>query len=250
MTQIQLLDDLGAEFARVTARPPRRAPARALAIALGAIVLLAGVAYTVPPTRAAIDDIASSFEGWVGGNEDNPPGRALRPDDDAPDWVRETGGGRVIAETAGAKLFVTRQHTENGTYLMFWLGKAVGMGDTIDGWHDMFKSSAVFVLGAGSFEPKPDAGSLLVRRGLMDDKGHIPFMGVTARSVKRLELRYASGPPLFADGIDGGFVMIIDAWRRLDQLIAYNAAGRELERLDISDWDLRYVCDKEPGICP
>jgi hypothetical protein len=249
MTQIQLLDDLGAEFARVTARPPRRTPARALAIALGALVLLAGVAYTVPPTRAAINDIASSFEGWVGGNEDNPPGRALRPDDDVPDWVRE-GGARVIAETAGAKLYVTRRPFEAGTYLMFSLGRGVGMGDTIDGWHDMFKNRAVFVLGPGTFEPKPDARSLLVKRGLMDDRGHIPLMGVTARSVKRLELRYASGPPLLAEGIDGGFVMIVDAWRALDELIAYDAAGRELERLDVSDFDLRYICDKEPGICP
>jgi hypothetical protein len=156
----------------------------------------------------------------------------------------------VIAEAAGAKLYVSRRHTEDGTYLMFSLGRGNGMGDTIDGWHDMFKNHAVFVLGEGSFEPKPGTRHLLVERGLMDDRGHIPFMGVTARSVKRLELRYASGPPLFADGIDGGFVMIIDAWRRFDQLIAYDAAGRELERLDISDWDLRYVCDKEPGICP
>ena len=249
MTQIQLLDDLGAEFARVTARPPRRTGVRALAIALGALVLLAGAAYTVPPTRAAIDDIASSFEGWVGGDETNPPGRALRPDEDAPDWVRESEGGRVIAEAGGAKLYVTRQHTENGTYLMFVMG-GTGAGDTIEGWHDTFKNHAVFLLGAGSFAPKPDSHSLLAQRGLMDEQGHIPFMGVTARSVKRLELRYESGPPVFADGIDGGFVIIVDAWRRMDELIAYNAAGRELERVDISSFDLRYMCDKEPGICP
>jgi hypothetical protein len=249
MTQIQLLDDLETEFARVAARPPRRTPARALAIALGALVLLAGVAYTVPPTRAAINDIASSFEGWVGGSDDNPPGRALRPDDDAPDWVRESGA-RVIAENAGAKLYVTRQPSENGTILMFSLGEGVAGFNTIGGWRDMFEDHAVFVLGAGSFERNRDAHYELARRGLMDDKGHVPFFGVTARSVARVELRYASGPPVFADGIDGGFVLIVDAWRRLGDLRAYNAAGRVLERVDVSSFDMRYMCDKEPGICP
>jgi hypothetical protein len=245
VTQIQLLDDLEAEFARVTARPRRRAPA----IAACLLVALLGVALSVPPTRAALEDLTSSFAAWVDGDDRNPPGRALRPDDDAPDWARENGG-RVIAENGGARLYVTRQPTENGTYLMFWLGRGTGQGNTIDGWRDWLRDRAVFVLGPGTFEPRPGARSLLVERGLMDERGRLPLMGVTARSVKRLELRYASGPPLFADGIEGGFVLIVDAWRRLETLIAYDAAGRELERVDVRGFDLRYMCEKEPGICP
>jgi hypothetical protein len=51
---IRLLDDLGAEFARVAAaheRGGRPTPARALAIAAGVLALLAGGAYAVAPTR-------------------------------------------------------------------------------------------------------------------------------------------------------------------------------------------------------
>jgi hypothetical protein len=90
----------------------------------------------------------------------------------------------------------------------------------------------------------------MVDRGLLDAEGHVPLMGVTARSVDRLELRYRTGPPLFADGIDGGFVMLMDAWRPPEQLIAYDAAGRELERFDLRYLDMRYYCDKQPGVCP
>ena len=59
-----------------------------------------------------------------------------------------------------------------------------------------------------------------------------------------------SGPPAVATGVGGGFVVLVDAWRPLKELIAYDAAGRELERVDIRDLDLRYYCDKQPGICP
>ena len=68
--RIQLLDDLGAEFGRVTARAERRSPGlrtRTLAIALGIAVLLGCGAYAVPTTRAAVDGIADSLAGWVFG---------------------------------------------------------------------------------------------------------------------------------------------------------------------------------------
>jgi hypothetical protein len=177
----------------------------------------------------------------------------LRPDDDAPDWVRE-GGARVIAENAGAKLYVTRRRSGDETYLEFELG-GVGMADTIDGWHDRFKSHAVYVLGPGGFgmADRDRSGAVdmnMVDHGLLDAEGHVPIMGVTARSVDRLELRYRTGPPLFADGIDGGFVMLADAWRPPEDLIAYDAAGRELERFDVRYLDMRYYCDKQPGVCP
>jgi hypothetical protein len=255
VTQIQLLDDLEAEFARLaSATPSHRPPRRALALAVAAVVALCAAAYAVPPTRAALDDITSEFAGWIEGTDAEPPGRSLRPTDDAPDWVRE-GGGRLIAEAAGAGLYVTRQPTHEGTYLMFSLGTGVAVGNTIDGWREEFANRAVKVLGPGTFGISDRDGSgeidtTMVDRGLFDAEGRVPLMGLTARSVDRVEVRYASGPPATADGVTGGFVVLVDAWRPLSEAIAYDKAGRELERVDIGYIDLRYYCDKQAGICP
>jgi hypothetical protein len=242
VTEIKLLDDLGAEFARVAAqheRGRRRFPGRALAIAASVLVLLGASAYAVPPTRAAIDDLAASFAGWFEGDEAAAPGRALRPEDDAPDWVREEGG-RLIAEKAGVGLYVTRSETEQGTVLNFALDQAVGIGNTIDGWRETFANKAALVLGPTAFG----------NRDFLDEQGRIPLLGVTARSVERLVLHYVDdGPPLVETGVDGGFVLLVDAWRPLRELVAYDAAGRELERVDVRYLDLTYYCDKEPG-CP
>jgi hypothetical protein len=244
--RIQLLDDLGAEFARVAAeheRRPRRArlrsytatPIRALAVAIGVLVLLGAGAYAVPPTRAAIDDLTSRFAGWLGSDEGPAPGRALRPDDDVPDWVTDTDDVRVIAEASGVKLYATR----DGGQLNFWLGEGIGMGDSIEGWRERFDDHAVVVLGPTSFG----------RRDVLDERGRYPLLGLTARSVERVELRYHEGPPLVATGLDGGFVLIADAWRRHRELVAYDERGREVERVDLTYLDPRYLCDKEPT-CP
>jgi hypothetical protein len=243
---IQLLDDLGAEFARVASeheRAPRRArlrsftatPARALAVAVGVLVLLGACTYAVPPTRAAIDDLTSTFADWIASDEGPAPGRALRPDDDVPDWVNDTDDVRVIAEAAGVKLYVTRE----GAQLNFWLGEGLGMGDSIEGWRERFDDHAVIVLGPALFGPQD----------VLDEQGRYPLLGLTARSVERIELRYHEGPPLVTTGVDGGFVLIADAWRRHRELVAYDEAGRELERVDLAYLDPRYLCDKEPT-CP
>jgi hypothetical protein len=57
---------------------------------------------------------------------------------------------------------------------------------------------------------------------------------VTARSVRRVELRYAAGPPDVVNGVSGGFVVIGDVSRAPRDVIAYDADGRELERVDVS----------------
>jgi hypothetical protein len=242
VTEIRLLDDLGSEFARVAAeheRRRRRSPGRALAVAASVLVLLGASAYAVPPTRAAIDDLAASFEGLFAGDEESSPGRALRPEDDAPEWVRESGG-RLIAEKAGVGLYVTRSETERGTFLNFALDEAIGVGNTIDGWRETFADKAAVVLGPTGFG----------NGDFLDEQGRIPLLGVTARSVERLVLHYVDGgPPLEETGVEGGFVMFVDTWRPLRELVAYDAAGRELERVDVRYLDMRYYCDKEPG-CP
>jgi hypothetical protein len=245
---IQLLDDLEAEFARVAAErasSPRRArvralaasPPRALAVALTVLILLGGAAYVVPPTRAAIEDLTSTFAGWIAGDDDQAPGSP--PQHDAPRWVREEGA-RLIAERAGVGLYVTRTEIEAGTVLDFTLGhrNAVTIGATVEGWRERFGEHAAVVLGWTPFGGE---------KGLLDEHGRVPVLGVTARSVTQIELRYEYGPPLVATDIDGGFVLIADAWRPFRELVAYDAAGKELEQVDVRYLDLRYLCDKEPG---
>jgi hypothetical protein len=248
---IQLLDDLGAEFARVaraTGRPRRRnrvrsftaVPGRALAVAFSVLVLLGAAGYAVPPTRAAIENLTGTFAGWLAGDESAAPGRALRPDDEAPDWVR-VSAGRVIVAKHGVELYVTRSETEEGTYLKFALGNSVAIGNTVDGWREQFEKHAAIVLGPTPFES-------LDQRWL-DEQGRFPLMGVTARSVERVELRYEQGPPLEETGLDGGFILLADAGRRLHELVAYDGAGRELERVDLGYLDTRDFCKLEPT-CP
>jgi hypothetical protein len=205
MSGIGWLDAFGDELARVATAPPVRRVRRrrALAVALSAFVLLGGGAYAVPATRAALDDVA----GWLAGDD----GRALRPADDAPRWVREEGG-RVIAEAGGFRLYVSR----SGELLRFTIGDWTSHFDTAGGWRERFDRHAVVVLGTA-----PAAG------------GRLPLFGVTAESVDRVELRYESGPPLVADRVDGGFVLLADAGRERAELIAFDAAGRELERADV-----------------
>jgi hypothetical protein len=64
-----------------------------LAIAVGVLVLLAGAAYAVPPTRAGVDDITGTFAAWVARDEESAPGMAPRPEDDVPDLVRAEAAG-------------------------------------------------------------------------------------------------------------------------------------------------------------
>jgi hypothetical protein len=151
---IQLLDDLGAEFVRVaaeaerTSRRPSAQPgrplqsglrARTLAIALGIAALIGGGTYAVPATRAAVDGIADSFAGWVSGDSDTAPGRALEPGDNVPSWFSDSEGGeaRLIAEADGVGLYVRRADSDEGPLLEIGLGEGVAMADTLEGWRQL-----------------------------------------------------------------------------------------------------------------
>jgi hypothetical protein len=254
--RIQLLDDLGAEFARVAADAERtsRKPsglarhlfrsglgARTLAVALGIAALLGGGAYSVPATRAAIDGIADSFAAWVSGDSDKAPGRALEPGDNVPLWFSADGEARLIAKTEGVGLYVRTVDSEEGPWLEFGLGEGVGLaiGDTLERWRQRFGQHPVFVLGYTLFGPQD----------VLDERGRFPLLGLTTRDVKRVELRYSEGPPLVGDTGDGGFVLLADAWRPPRELIAYDGTGRVLERADMGDYDMRYLCEEEP-VCP
>jgi hypothetical protein len=146
---------------------------------------------------------------------------------------------RVIAEAAGVRLFAWRQETEHGRFLSFSFGSAARISGRVEDWRARLDSRSVAVLGAGLFGPG-DA---------LDSFGRFPLLGVTARSVSRVELRYVSGPPLVRDGVRGGFVLLADAGRRLRELVVYDAEGRRLGRTDVSHLDMRYLCEQEP-VCP
>jgi hypothetical protein len=237
--RIQLLEELGAEFARVAAdheRASRRSwaptltasPRRSLALTLVLLALVSGGAYSVPATRAAIDDVTGTLSGWVAGDEQQAPGDPVGAGDDAPSWVRAQGG-RLIAETEGVALFVTRSESEEGTVVSFSLGGtasgreiSVAGFDTLEGWRDQFDQHAVVVLGA-----------LPSRFG--DEGKRFPLFGLTARSVNRVELRYTSGPPLVATEVDGGFVLLADASRQISEIAVFDS-GRELERTDVTTY--------------
>lgn len=61
--------------------------------------------------------------------------------------------------------------------------------------------------------------------------------------MQRVELRYTAGPPSVQDGLDGGFVVLADARRQPRVLIAFDRAGREVDRVDVSDLELRLCTD-------
>jgi hypothetical protein len=235
--RIEWFDELSAEFSRVAteasnSKNGRLSPSallaltsrRTMAICLSGLVLVVGGVYAVPVTRAAINDITSAFTAWIAGDEEQAPGRAVRPEDDAPDWVRESGG-RLIAKTDGVGLYVTRARSEaHGTVLTFSLGNGNAFIDSVDGWRERFKEHALFVLGTTpdtSGEPE-------------SERERMPLLGLTARSVERVALQYADGPPLVSNGVRGGFVLIADGRRSPRAIVAYDAAGRELERVDVS----------------
>jgi hypothetical protein len=230
--------EFGAQIVQL--RSGRRA--RALAIALGIAALLGGGVYAVPVTRAAVDGIADSFAGWVSGDSQTAPGRAVESGDNVPSWFSDTEGGeaRLIAEADGVGLYVRSADSDEGPLLEFGLGEGLAMVDTLEGWRQRLGQHAVVVLGPALFGP----------RDVLDERGRFPLLGVTTREVKRVELRYVEGSPLVGDAGDGGFVLLADAWRRLRELIAYDATGRVLERADMRGNDMRYLCEKESAVCP
>jgi hypothetical protein len=219
-----------AEIARVVARAARPARRywfvrsaigwrRLAAAGLAAVVLLSGGAYAVPVTRAAIDDVAGIFAGWLQGDDAAAPGRPLGPNELAPDYFhdpRYTSDARVIAEADGYKLYAALQ--PDGT-VEFDLGNTgVGLGFSADAFSDR----ALYVLGPGSMQNA-------------DEHGHVPLFGVTARSVRSVELAYEQGPPLHVDAVAGGFVLLAEPARRPREVLALDGQGEIIGRQLVDD---------------
>jgi hypothetical protein len=216
--------EVAAVLRRAAGGPPApgrragRGRSRGMAAALASLLLLLGVAYAVPPTRAAIDDAAESiggiFDGWGSGDSGGGPGRALGSDEPAPNYFREGAWSevhvqdpRVIAEAGGYRLFAYRER--NGT-IGFDLGDTgVGMG----GYHASdFDGRAICLLGPGTTDDT-------------DPTGPRPFFGVTAPDVGKVELGFASGPSETVDVEGGGFVLLLDRGREPTTIAALDADG-------------------------
>lgn len=192
-----------------------------LARAIVAMLAIGAGVYLVPATRAAIDDVYSSVTSWFSGGPNSVPGRPVDPADDAPSWVTNAGGQkRILAETGGAKLYVN----EDGGRLTIGLGNTVGLSDTIDGWRSQFAGHKLVLLGPGDFSDHA-----------ADQR---PIFGLASKSVSRVAVAYASGPPVSEDHVDGAFALTVDTTRPLRAVIAYDSGGNILERVDVSDWHL------------
>jgi hypothetical protein len=239
------LEPSEAEVARVMARveavtAPRAPRFRllaswrrlALAALAGLALAIAGL-YTVPRTRAAIenaaDSVAGSFSDWLGGDSADAPGVPLQPHQEAPSYFHEGAWSRrhvheprVIATAGGYKLFA---YIERSGALGFDLGNTgVGMGGFTA---RNFRDSAIEVLGPGSMRHA-------------DASGHVPLFGISARAVESVKLLYGSGPPLDDKGVDGGFVFLVEPGRDPREIVAYDGDGRVLARKAVTYIDWRH----------
>lgn len=221
--------------ARVVARVSRgKTPSRRFALAparprfalqaLAALALLGVALYSVPTTRAAIQDAGGSvggvFASWLGGDSADAPGKPLGAGEKAPEYLYENGFAkepRVIAEAGGYKLY---SYIGPSGGLNFDLGDTgVGMG---------FESAAelgdapLHILGPGAMQHA-------------DPEGHVPLFGIAAKPVSTVELTYSSGPPLRVTGVAGGFVLLAEPGRGPVEVIAFDAKGNEVGRQKVDD---------------
>lgn len=233
------------EIARVIARvrpTPKRSMGLRLAVdwrrlaapGLTALALLAAGLYSVPVTRAALEDaggtVGGVFSGWLGGDSAEAPGKALDAGETLPEYLEylddphHAKDPRVIAEAGGYKLY---------SYIGTSGGLNFELGDT--GFGMGFESAAelgdglLYILGPGAMQHA-------------DPQGHVPLFGVAAGSVKGVELTYESGPPLRVDGTNGGFVLLAEPSRNPQEVVGLDAEGNVVGQKPVGDieWQ-RYV---------
>jgi hypothetical protein len=233
-------DEIASVLARLRSQTPRSATRRhrreaawrrfALPAIAALALLLAGL-YAVPVTRATIenaaDNVAGSFSGWLGGDSAKAPGVPLKADQEAPSYFHEGTWSRryvheprVIAAAGGYKLFA---YINGSGALSFDLGNTgFGMGGYTA---RNFRDSALEVLGPGAMRHA-------------DAQGQVPLFGISAEAVKSVRLVYDSGPPLEVDGLDGGFVLLVEPDREPREVVAYDGDGDVLGRKAIGyiDW--------------
>jgi hypothetical protein len=219
VNEIEWVDQLGSELARVAARRRRRPWRPAVAVGLAAAMVVSAGAYAVPATRTAVGNVV----GWLAGEDAGSPGRDVRASDHAPDFVKRLHG-RLITETDGVRFYILRL---TGIYGQPSLAFAAATSPTNVFVADMrtvkslrreFRRYDVIVL-----------GDVLVTRKRCPT---YPFAGLTSPEIAKVELTYETGPPTTAQNVKGAFVVMADGRRELKELVAYDASGGVVERDD------------------
>jgi hypothetical protein len=220
VNEIQWVDQLGAELARVAARRHRRAWRPAVAAGLAVAMVVSAGAYAVPATRTAVGNVV----GWLAGDDASSPGRDVRASDHAPDFVKRWHG-RLITETDGVRFYVLRLPGPYGqpslAFAAATSARNVFVVDmrTVKSLRREFRRFDVIVLG----------DVLLKGRSCPA----YPFAGLTSPEITKVELTYATGPPSTAEHVKGAFVVMADGKRDLEELVAYDGSGRVVERDDV-----------------
>lgn len=202
----------------------RRAPLMRFAIAAGAVLALAATTYAVPPTRAGVDDLYGTFSDWVAGDEHAAPGTAVAPGEQAPRWIGvDPGEQRLLAEVAGQRMYASR----HGDVLSIGI-PGYGTAATMSDWRKYLSGRRLLPIGPGRWL----AGGDHRRRALF---------GLAAPGILRVAYQYADGSaPVRSGRIRGAWAIVIESDRRPRALVAYDAAGRAVARIDLSHMNYRY----------
>lgn len=216
---------------------------RPMATGLAGLLLVAAGLWSVPATRAALEDAGASvgdaFAGWLGGDAADAPGRPLRSDEPAPAEPTPTylydhqsaKEPRVIAEAGGYKLY---SYIGPSGGLNFLLGAGVGLG-----FEDIGElgKAPLHVLGPGAMRHA-------------DAEGHVPLFGIAAKEVTAVELTYASGPPLRVEGVEGGFVLLAEPGREPQEVVALDSRGDVVGRQPVVQDDWQHYLEPRSSEAP
>lgn len=228
---------------RSGASRPASGRLRPLAAALAALLLVAAAIWSVPTTRAALEDagesVGGAFSGWLGGDAADAPGRPLRSDEPAPAEPTPTylydhqsaKEPRVIAEAGGYKLY---SYIGSSGGLNFLLGAGIGFGFENIG---QLGKAPLHVLGPGAMRHA-------------DAEGHVPLFGIAAKEVTAVELTYASGPPLRVEDVEGGFVLLAEPSREPQEVLALDAQGEVLRRQSVVQDDWQHYLEPRSSEAP
>jgi len=203
--------EVGAVLAR--ARRPSHSARRRAALALAAVAAVAaGTIAAVPAGRAGLSDAVERF--FAGGPT---PGARLQRGEE-PRWLTRAGYDaepRVLASSGQERLIAYRQPSGG---VCFTFGGDVGICTDSTDPRSLLGNQPVLPFGPTE----------------RDGEGRWILWGVALDAVKRVELRYSNAPPTDAR-VTNGFVLRadVDAKETARTLVAFDAAGRELARIDV-----------------
>lgn len=190
--------------------------------AIAAVILASGL-LAVSPVGARVLDLGGTFAGYFSDDGvSGDPGTAVSEQSDAPPWLDDQRGERLLAENAGHSLYVARQQDGEIT---FSLDKNATVTDSVSGWESQFEGNQIVTFG-------------LVAASI-DDTGAdvLPLYGVSAAGVATVEVRYADGSSTVAGAGSGGFVVPIQPRRDPVSLVGLDAGGAELQTIDLTEFE-------------